>query len=74
MNELLEKKVELAKEKIPVVQNTIERLQNGAVSKAEKLYLSESGKEISLDSGLFDKQVAVFRKSFCIFLKARYLM
>ena len=73
MDALLVKKIALAEEKMPYVAEIYDKMASGPFARMEKLYSSLFGSRISGEYDMLCKQISMFKSSFGMALKARYI-
>lgn len=71
--ELLAKKQELARQKLPVIQQQCKRFRDGTLAKFTEIFLPELQKEVNIAEDT-EKKVQLFKRLFLIMLKSRYLV
>lgn len=73
MDALLVKKIALAEEKMPYVAEIYDKMASEPFARMEKLYSSLFGSRISGEYDMLCKQISMFKSSFGMALKARYI-
>lgn len=72
-DEVLQKKILVAEEKLPHITTCYNKFSSSVKVQIEELYNKGFGDSASMNDPLTEKFVSIFRRNFCILIKARFL-